>query len=197
MTEQEIISSGLVESYCLGLLDAAEAATFEQYAQQYAGVKAAMDAFQDGLESAAFTYAVAPPPGVKNSLQQLLHNLQQEEAADLHNPPLLNRFSDAAQWLNMVKPLLPAAIEGMQVQELRNDNGVVQLLICTEIDYPDEVHEHEQECFIVLKGKCRCFIEEEVIELSAGDFISIPMYKHHDVRVVEPVIAVVQRISAA
>lgn len=197
MNEQDIIASGMIESYCLGLLGTAEAAELEQYARQYAGVKQSIDAFQASLEQMAFDTAVAPAPGVKQSIIQLLDNLALEEQSDLNQLPLLNRYSDAAQWLKLVEPLLPATIEGMNVQELRNDNGIVQLLICTEIDYPDEVHELEQECFIVLKGKCRCYIEDDIAELGAGDFISIPMYKHHDVRVVEPVIAVVQRINVA
>jgi hypothetical protein len=33
-----------------------------------------------------------------------------------------------------------------------------------KIDYPDEVHDEVEECFIILKGKCSCYIEGETIE---------------------------------
>jgi mannose-6-phosphate isomerase-like protein (cupin superfamily) len=89
----------------------------------------------------------------------------------LQHLPLLNKYSDLNTWLRIVEPLLPAALEeNMFIKELRNDNGVSQTIIWTKIDYPDEVHDKVEECFIILKGKCRCYIEGEVIEVDAGGF---------------------------
>ena len=95
--------------------------------------------------------------------------------------------------------MLPEKLtDKMFIHVLRDDQQVSQTLIWTAVDYPDEVHEDVKECFIILKGKCRCYIEAEVVELGPGGFLEIPLHKHHDVKVLEyPVLAVVQRIKVA
>jgi mannose-6-phosphate isomerase-like protein (cupin superfamily) len=140
-----------------------------------------------------------PPAHVKNKILELIDNLQLEEKAKLDQLPLLNKYSDHNKWLQIVKPVLPEKLnDKMFVHVLRDDKKVSQILIWTAIDYPDEVHEDVEESFIILKGKCKCYIEQESVELGPGGFLEIPMYKHHDVKVLEsPVLAVVQRVKVA
>jgi anti-sigma-K factor RskA len=69
---QEYISSGIVESYVLGLADEAERAEFEQMCTRHAEVRAARDAFELSLEQHAMAAAVAPPAQVRDTVLQQL-----------------------------------------------------------------------------------------------------------------------------
>ena len=72
MNIQEYISSGIVESYVLGLADEAERAEFEQMCAQHTEVRAARDAFELSLEQHAMAAAVAPPAQVRDAVLQQL-----------------------------------------------------------------------------------------------------------------------------
>ena len=72
MNIQEYISSGIVESYVLGLADEAERAQFEQMCTQHPEVLAARDAFERSLEQHAMAAAVAPPGRVREAVLQQL-----------------------------------------------------------------------------------------------------------------------------
>ncbi len=68
MNLEDYISSGIVESYVLGLADEAERAAFEEMCQLHPEVKAARISFEDALELHAFQNVAAPPEGIKQSL---------------------------------------------------------------------------------------------------------------------------------
>lgn len=199
MDMKAYISSGIIEDFCLGVLNEDENKAVLQQAQEHPEIQQEIDTFMFALEQYA-TDSFAPPVHLKNATMQLLANLAAEEEKNIQHLPMLNKHSDYKNWLRIVEPVLPETLnEKMFVRELKNDGKVTQTLIWTHIDYPDEVHEEVQECFIILKGKCRCFIEDKTIELEAGGFLEIPMYAHHNVEVLgnEPVLAVVQRVKVA
>jgi len=199
MDTKAYIASGIIEDYCLGILSDEESRMVEQYAEMHSEIKQEINAFMQAIEQYTLDNAINPGEQIKAKIFQLIDNLTTENEASLQHLPLINKYSDLKSWLRIVEPLLPEELEeNMFIKELRNEHGVSQTIIWTKIDYPDEVHEQVEECFIILKGKCRCYIEGETIEVDAGGFLEIPMFKHHDVRVLEsPVLAVVQRIKVA
>jgi anti-sigma-K factor RskA len=69
---QEYISSGIVESYVLGLASDAERTEFEQMCAQHAEVMAARDAFELSLEQHCLAAAVAPPALIRETVLQQL-----------------------------------------------------------------------------------------------------------------------------
>ena len=68
MNVQEIISSGILELYCTGLITEAETAEVEAWAKQFPEVAAEIEAIQSGLEKYAQTFAVTPAASVKEKL---------------------------------------------------------------------------------------------------------------------------------
>lgn len=68
MNVQEYISSGMVESYVLGLASDEERREFEQLCLQYPEVLQARIAFELSLEKQAMENAVAPPASLKNKI---------------------------------------------------------------------------------------------------------------------------------
>ena len=87
-----------------------------------------------------------------------------------------------------------AADKKMFIKVIREDEEIFQSLIWTKDDYPDEVHDDLQVCFMILEGDCKCYVGEKVLRMGPGDFFEIPMHLHHDIKIVSPyVMAVVQR----
>jgi mannose-6-phosphate isomerase-like protein (cupin superfamily) len=194
------ISSGIIEDYCLGILSEKEQQEVELNASMYPLIKSEITAYQQVLEKYAADFAESVSPALKQKTQKLLDNLSLEEAHDISKIPILNKYADSNNWLSLVKPLLPSQLkDDMFVHVLQDTEEVEQLLIWTKVDYPDEVHTLEKECFMILEGECECYIgDNKIIHLSAGGFIDIPMYEHHDVKVVKgPVLAIVQRLKKA
>ncbi len=193
------IKSGILEEYCFGLLDNAERVEVERLAQQYPLVNQYLLQASLELENFAKQNAVPVDPGVKEKTFKIIENLILESRSDLTQLPEVTPHSDHHNWLKLVTPHLPEKLEDdMFVKELRNDDNVLQMLIWTKIDYPDEVHTDEKESFIILKGRCKCYIGDTEVELGPGGIIEIPLHKHHDVKILsDEVIAVVQRKKIA
>ncbi len=68
MNVQEYISSGIVESYVLGLASQEEQREFEQNCAQYPEILEARIAFETSLEQQAMNNAVIPPPAFKEQV---------------------------------------------------------------------------------------------------------------------------------
>ena len=68
MNIQEYISSGIVESYVLGLASPEERSEFEQLCKQHSELLEARTAFELALEKQAMDNAIAPPAGLKNKI---------------------------------------------------------------------------------------------------------------------------------
>lgn len=68
MNIKDYISSGIVESYVLGLADEAERTEFESMSAKHDEVRAARDLFELSLEKQALVGAVMPPANVKAAI---------------------------------------------------------------------------------------------------------------------------------
>lgn len=68
MNIQEYISSGIIESYVLGLASAEERSEFEKFCAQYPEVLQARIAFEISIEQQAMENVVAAPGGLKQKL---------------------------------------------------------------------------------------------------------------------------------
>ena len=68
MNVQEYISTGIVESYVLGLTSDDERKEFEQMCTQYPEILAARTAFELALEKQAMENAIAPPADLKSKI---------------------------------------------------------------------------------------------------------------------------------
>lgn len=199
MNVQEYIASGVVQDYCLGVLSAEEMKHVEMQAEIHAEIQDEIFANQQALEAYAMQFAEKTPIHSKANLFANIDNLIKERTTSIEDLPLLNKYSDYKNWLQAVQPLLPEQTnKEMVIKVLREDDKVVQLLIWTKVNYPDEMHDDLQESFIVLQGECECYIGDDIYKLGPGGFLEIPMYSHHDVKVTKgPVLAVVQRLKVA
>ena len=74
MNIKEYISSGIVESYVLGLLTAQERFEFEKYCESYPELKEARTAFELALEKQARENSIAPPADLKQKIASKIFN---------------------------------------------------------------------------------------------------------------------------
>jgi len=199
MNIKEYIDSGVIEDYCLGALDAAGMQSVAQNAALYVEVRDEIEAYETALAKYATEFSTGKKQQLKQSLFSAIDNLESELHITADNIPLINKYSDAASWLRFVKPLLPAALEApFLIHDLPDKGDAARFIVWSHGGIPDETHTHAQETFLILEGRCRCFIGDEVVELGAGDFLSIPLHVPHNVEILDgPVMAVIQRVKVA
>ncbi len=198
MNLQEYIESGVLELYALNQLDAAEREEVERMIAVFPEIKAEFDQIQLALESYAASNAIQPDQRVKVKLQETLSQLEKEKALHLENLPLITPYSDHTKWLELVEEMVPQTLAKGQMftHTLQQTDKLVQLLVVASTDIPDEVHDESHESFLILKGRCKCTVANEVRYMEAGDFMAIPLYEHHDVEILsDKVVAILQHVA--
>lgn len=199
MNLQEYINSGIIEDYCLGVLSPAEMEQVAQQAALYPEIKNEIEAYEFVLKEYAAEFGLERQQKIKRNIFDIIDNFETEENITAENLPMLNKYSKAENWLRYVKPLLPETLqEPSIIQMLQAKDDIEQCIYWTHDDVPHETHTNTYESFLILEGKCRCHVGDDIYELGAGDFFSIPLFKDHNVEILDgPVLAIVQRIKVA
>ena len=93
---------------------------------------------------------------------------------------------------------LPESFEDFHIKIIGHTSEVTTAIIWIKHMAPQEVHKDELERFLILEGTCELTIEDEVYNLKAGDYLAIPLYKKHDLKITSaiPCKAILQRIAA-
>ena len=100
MNIKEYISSGIVESYVLGLASEQERAEFEQLCLQYPELVTARNDFEEKLERQAFENAITAPAFVK---EKVLSTIQGQSIAGREAKIIaMNRVQKSNSWLKYV-----------------------------------------------------------------------------------------------
>ncbi|GAB3245972.1 hypothetical protein GCM10027347_00510 [Larkinella harenae] len=196
---QDFIASGILNEYCLGLLLPEEIREVERMARLHPLVQRAIDQARQTAEKEERAPKILDPE-LKNRVLDALDQLGEPPVFDLQNLPLINVYSDNTQWQRTIADLQPASdFRNLYAHPLRNDGGVEQFILWVRQEVKPEEHHHERESFLILEGQCECQIGEETVQLSAGDFVDIPLETKHTVRVLsaEPVKAIIQRVKLA
>src|ERR1700677_781802 len=97
MDVQKYIESGVLEEYCLGLLNEQDQAFLIQMTMLYPEVKAELDAVERTMERLAAATAEEPDATVKQRIITLLGF--DETLLDLNNLPAVDEDSDHQTWL--------------------------------------------------------------------------------------------------
>jgi mannose-6-phosphate isomerase-like protein (cupin superfamily) len=197
MNIQEYIDSGILYDYSAGTLSEKERSGVERMCTRYPEIKDELDRLQATLENFAEKAATWPAAGLQETIWNTLENINKEKAGDLADLPVINKYSDHNNWKRIVIPFMPKEVnKDRVVKTIRDSGGITQMLIISKTDVEEEVHEHEQECFIVLEGECECHVGDDIYRLGPGGFLEIPLHLPHNVKVLSPyVVAVLQHIA--
>lgn len=93
MNTQEYISSGIIESYVLGLASSEEQLEFEQLCAAHPEIQQAKEAFELTLEQHTVANAIAPPADIK---QKIWTQIQPTTAQVVKMKPAKNRLPSTA-----------------------------------------------------------------------------------------------------
>jgi anti-sigma-K factor RskA len=118
---KEYISSGVVESYVLGLLTAQEKFEFEQYCEAYPELKAARDAFELAVEKQAMENAVSPPANVKEKVFSAIQQRPVSNTSKIVSMEPTIRRSAGLRWMAAASIIL-FLVTGYFAYKLYNQN---------------------------------------------------------------------------
>ncbi|HEY5966576.1 MAG TPA: anti-sigma factor [Chitinophagaceae bacterium] len=121
MNIKEYISSGVVESYVLGLLTAQERFEFEQYCEAYPELKAARNAFELAIEKQAVENAVAPPANVKEKVFSVIQQKPASNTSKIVSMEPATRRSSGLRWMAAASIIL-FLVTGYFAYTLYNQN---------------------------------------------------------------------------
>ncbi len=197
MDLKSYIDSGVLELYALDLLNETERVEVEDMLSIHKELKDEYELIQKDLENYATVNSIEPPAPLHEIVVDSILNLQKEKAMDLDDLPIINKYSSHINWLKLANNLGEISLtNGKYEKVLRNDDKVLQVFVVTETDIEEETHEQEHESFLVLSGECSCTIASAVNLMGPGDFMEIPLYELHDVKLVsKSVTAILQRIK--
>ncbi|MFK7906487.1 MAG: cupin domain-containing protein [Chitinophagales bacterium] len=206
MNLEEYILSGILEQYCLGLTSVAEGKEVEALCAKHEELQKELELVQQTLGNYADNHAMSPNLQLKNSVLYAIDELDfsekaeksAEEVISLENPPLIHKKSDVRQWQKLAESLQPiTVVEGLPVHPLRLDDKVQLFVVWVDKKVDNESHETESESFLILEGTCVCNVGGIQYDLKAGDFLGIPTYTEHTLKVTsnQPVKFIVQRVQ--
>jgi anti-sigma-K factor RskA len=114
----DYISSGIIESYVLGLADAAEQQELEQLRIQYPELEAAIRAFEQSLEQNALAAATPPPAHLK---EKILSALVQEAGESRAIPlPVYNIPPASVKPMSWFRYAAAASLVGLLASAILN-----------------------------------------------------------------------------
>jgi len=177
------LDSGIVEEYCLGLLDSEAAAAVEQLSRQHPAIDLEIHKTLETLTR--FTTGAKPGPQVKTTLFQLIDHLETEQNIDLKSPPFIHRHSDIEAWNKAIEGLAPNIEEDSTRYHFLQERPDFQLsIVWLEGQLVEDGHDSDEflESFLILEGTCECNIGGKIIHLQAGDYLDIPRLTQHTIR---------------
>ena len=199
---KEYIESGILELYVLGITSDKENEEIEKLALSIFEIAEEIKNISAALEAYTHKTYVAPDPTIKPFLMAMIDYTERLKNGEQPSfPPVLNENSTIAdydQWLNRTDIKLPNNFKDFYAKIIGYTPEVTTAIIWIKDMAPQEVHQHEFEKFLILEGTCDITISDEVRSLKAGDFLSIPLYKKHYVKITSsiPCKAILQRIAA-
>lgn len=184
MTAQDLIESGIVELYCLGIASDDEKKLVEEMAAADHALQEEIAAVNEAL--ARYALAASSQVHKESVKEKIFASIQSHSATGEpeHFPPLLDKSSKAGDWLNYLAEyqILPAEpASGLEMIELPGNDACYTYVVIGEpgavVD--EEVHEGHEEFLLICSGTCEMVINGERKAYHAGDLISIvPGIRH-------------------
>ena len=194
---QPYIANGILELYVLDLLSPNEKLGVERMLKVYPELKQEILAIENALEQYANANAIQPSKKLENEILEIVENLTIEQDISFTQLPFINQYSNYLNWMPLVEQVKPVQlIDGIFNKVLQHNNQITQVLVVSEIDIPEEIHEDEHESFLILDGNCECIVNGKSRLMGPGDFMAIPLYEPHDVILKsKQVTAILQRVK--
>lgn len=201
MARKEILDSGLLELYVLGLATAEEAKEVELLAATDPEIGNELDAIGRAMEKMATLHAMEPNPVIKPFLMATIDYTERlKNGEQATEPPILTEKSTPADydaWLNRPDMVSPNG-EDVFARIIGYNEKAITAIVWIKDFAPAEVHDNESERFLILEGTCDIIVDDTPHHLVPGDYFAIPLHKDHMVKVTSgiPCKVILQRVAA-
>ncbi|MEZ4826893.1 MAG: cupin domain-containing protein [Bacteroidia bacterium] len=195
MDLKTFISSGILESYVMGLASETEVMMVLDLSDRYPEVKKELEKIGLALEKYAKDHAVPAPPSAKAHLIEWV-----DSQPDHPVFPTLSAEKSIRVWHKFTATLSPPPdYENLHLSRLDQEAEIETYVVWAKKGIPPETHSDTLESFLVLEGNCTCYIGETITHMSPGDFMEIPLHIEHFVEVtsVIPLKVILQKKRAA
>ncbi len=203
MSSKELIDSGILETYVMGMASDSEREEVEKMAAANPDIRQEIDEISDALENYAKANAIEPGPVVKPLLRATIDYADRmQNGEEISYPPVVNensKVADYASWLN--RPDLDysgSKEDNLFVKIIGNTPGIFTAIVWIKHDTPREIHHKELESFLIVEGRCDILVGDKSNHLVAGDYFTIPLHEYHQVKVTSSIAckAILQRMAA-
>lgn len=197
MSIASYISSGILESYCLGLLSEAEVRDVLLMGAIHKEVRDEITAIQQMLEKFATASAIAPAGSTKAKTFNAIY--KSESGTGKIYPPFIEKgtsFNEIEAWINEQTLDEPKPDFGLaHIQPLPGDEYVTSFLAWITEGHPPETHTDYNEYIVVLRGSCTMLFNGQPQQYQQGDIITIPPHVEHQAIVTskKPMLGMIQR----
>jgi quercetin dioxygenase-like cupin family protein len=197
MTATELITSGILESYCLGFTNREENDSIREMAEQYSDVKQEIAKIKKSLSAYLVNREIQPSASVKTGVMHTIY--AQQAVVKREFVPLMHRNADftgyyeAAAANQLVQVSEPFG--DIYVKELPSTNEIINFAVWVKNGHEEEAHPDRNEYIAILEGSCDMFMNGIKKSYSKGEIICIEagVLHHAVITSSEPMFALVQR----
>jgi quercetin dioxygenase-like cupin family protein len=201
-TTENYINSGILELYVMGMTNDEESQEIKILSENNIEIKNEIDAISDALQIYATKSAPEIDPGVKPMIMATINYTERlKNGEEFVIAPTLSKDSkieDFKTWLD--KPELNVYNQNDEIDAkiISATPEASTMIIWLKTGAPIEIHDKEYEHFLIVEGSCNITIGEEVHRLVPGDYLSIPLYIGHSVKVTSDIRCkiILQRVAA-
>lgn len=204
MNAKNLIESGVIELYCLGIASDEEVKVVEALAAKDQMVRDEIIAVRETLVNYALASTKLAPP--KNLKEKIISTIMTAEAddgqADL--PPELTPQSTAEEWFAYLEEHHIGPDDDNEPLVVRELNGTEDYYTYAVFgkpgaEVPEELHTGHNEYLLICQGSCIMDIDGKKSHYRKGDFLTITHGIRHSAVVTgdEPIVVIGQRRAAA
>ncbi len=196
-----LISSGILENYCLGFCTEEETRQIEAAAAMDPAVKNEINSIQASFENYFLSNEIKPSTSVKATVLQAIYR-QESFNNDLFAPFIDKDISipELKNWITRKNIQPPTAdFDNLFIIELPSTGQVTNFFVFAKQGHEEEMHTDFIEYLYIIEGSCTMDFSGEQSSYSAGDIIAIMPHIKHTAVVTSPLPmwALVQRQACA
>jgi quercetin dioxygenase-like cupin family protein len=192
MNVDELLSSGIIEMYCMGIASDDEREIVEKHASNSKAVRDEIASISEALNIYAAASEKSPALRLRDRILR---------AVKSNLPPLISSISKSSDWKKYLEEQniqTPIDFDMVHLVDLPGDDKQVTYIAWAKKGASiEESHEAEDEYLLMIEGKCSVTIEGETKFYSAGDIVFIPKNHVHRADALSDLMIVIgQRVAA-
>ena len=200
METNSLISSGIIELYCMGIASDQDKILVEQAAAKSKEVRDEITAVCDALYLYSSVIGKEPREEMKNKIMDAIN--AEKEAQTISFPPRITKNTTVIEWLKYMadnKITQPSPGDDVQILDLPgNEKQVTYIAWAKKGVVVEESHADENEYLLMLIGRCSITLNGVINKYKAGDVIYIPKNSIHRAEALsdELMLLIGQRVAA-